>query len=114
MRLYHNPRCSKSRATLSLLQEHGHQPEVIEYLKETPSLDDLHSLQKALNKAPLEWMRTGESIFKELGLSAQDSRSDQDWLELMHQHPILIERPILVKGSRAAIGRPPEAVLDIL
>lgn len=114
MRLYHNPRCSKSRATLALLQEKGHQPEVIEYLKESPSLEDLQTLQKALNKAPLEWLRTGESLFKELGLSAQDTRSDLEWLALMQQHPILIERPILLNGSQAAIGRPPEAVLDIL
>ncbi|HEY9844373.1 MAG TPA: arsenate reductase (glutaredoxin) [Candidatus Obscuribacterales bacterium] len=114
MRLYHNPRCSKSRATLALLQEKGHQPEVIEYLQQPPSVAELGRICQLLGKKPLELIRTGEDRFKELGLAKSDTRPDSDWLQLMHDNPILIERPILVNEDRAAIGRPPEAVLDIL
>lgn len=114
MRLYHNPRCSKSRQTLELLNQKGYQPEVVEYLKHPPSLAELQQIQQALAKPPLSWMRTGEAVFSELGLSKSDQKSDQEWLQLMHEHPILIERPILVNGAKAAVGRPPEAVLDIL
>lgn len=114
MQFYHNPRCSKSRETLALLQARGLQPTVVEYLQQPPSVAELAEIARKLGKRPLEFMRTGEAVFKELGLSKTDSRSDQEWFELMHAHPILIERPILVHGARAAIGRPPETVLDIL
>jgi arsenate reductase len=114
MQLYHNPRCSKSRETLALLESKGHQPEVVEYLKQAPSVAELGRIVKLLGKHPLEIMRTGEERFKELGLSKSDTRPESEWLQLMHDNPILIERPILVHGDKAAIGRPPEAVLDIL
>lgn len=114
MRLYHNPRCSKSRATLALLQDQGHQPEIVLYLDQAPSVEELAAICQALGKHPLEILRSGEARFKELGLSKADQRSEAEWLQLMHQNPILIERPILVQGERAAVGRPPEAVLDIL
>lgn len=114
MRLYHNPRCNKSRATLALLEEKGHQPEIVTYLDTPPTVAELGAICKSLGKHPLEIMRTGEDRFKELGLSKSDQRPDAEWLQLMAENPILIERPILVKGDKAAIGRPPEAVLEIL
>lgn len=114
MKLYHNPRCSKSRETLALLQARGEQPEIVEYLQNPPSLAELKGIAAKLGKQPLEFMRTGEARFKELGLSKSDQRPADEWLELMHENPILIERPILVKDDKAALGRPPEAVLDIL
>lgn len=114
MQLLHNPRCSKSRATLALLQEKGYQPEIIAYLEQAPSVAELAAICQRLGKHPLEIIRTGEAVFKELGLSKSDTRPDSEWLQLMHDHPILIERPILIDGDKAALGRPPEAVLDIL
>lgn len=113
-RLYHNPRCSKSRQTLALLQEKGLDFEIVEYLKTPPSVAELAALQKMLGKAPLEWMRVKEDRFKELGLSKTDQRSDAEWLKLMHENPVLIERPIFVYQGKAALGRPPEQVLELL
>lgn len=112
--IHHNPRCSKSRATLALLQERQLQPVINEYLKTPPSVSELASICQALGREPLALMRTGEALFKELGLSKNDVRPDSEWLQLMHDHPILIERPIVVNGERVALGRPPAAVLEIL
>lgn len=111
--IYHNPRCSKSRQTLALLQEHGHAPQVIEYLKTPPTEEQLQSILTALKMAPLQLMRKGESVFKDMGLGGEQV-SDEQRLAAMVEHPILIERPIVVNGNKAAIGRPPESVLDIL
>lgn len=113
-KLYHNPRCSKSRETLALLTDKGVELEIVEYLQTAPSVPELQAICESLGKQPLEIMRTGEARFKELGLSKRDQRADSEWLQLMHDNPILIERPILVSEGKAAIGRPPEAVLDIL
>ncbi len=110
--LYHNPRCSKSRATLALLQERGLTPDIVEYLKTPPTIAQLADILGMLGKRPHELLRKGEAEYKEL-IQGQ-SLSDQALLALMVQFPRLIERPILIHGQRAAIGRPPEAVLDIL
>lgn len=112
--IYHNPRCSKSRQTLQLLKDRGIEPETVAYLKSPPSVERLDELCILLNREPLDLIRVKESRFKELGLSKNDQRPRQQWLQLMHENPVLIERPIVVCGSKAAVGRPPEAVLDIL
>ena len=111
--IYHNPRCSKSRQTLALLQEQGIEPTVIEYLKDTPSEDEIKELLSKLGfVSARELMRSKEDVFKELELK---NESDEDKLiAAMAAHPKLIERPIVVKGEQARLGRPPEAVLEIL
>jgi len=111
--IYHNPRCSKSRQTLQLLQEHGIEPEVREYLKEVPSADELKQVLTALGIAPRELLRVKEAEYKEAGLDNPDL-SDEAIIEAMTRYPKLIERPIVINGDRARIGRPPEAVLEIL
>ncbi|MFA9460626.1 arsenate reductase (glutaredoxin) [Thiohalorhabdus methylotrophus] len=112
--IYHNPRCSKSRQTLDLLKEEGLDPVVIDYQKTPPAAEELDRICTMLDKGPLEVTRTQEKLFKELGLSKQDERSRAEWLRLLTENPKLIERPIVVNGDRAAIGRPPENVRAIL
>ena len=113
--IYHNPRCSKSRATLELIKGEGVEPEIQTYLDAPPSKQELIRILQLLNKKPQEIIRFGESVAKELGLAPGDDRSEDEWIDLMLQNPILIERPIVVvDGEAAAIGRPPESVLDIL
>jgi len=112
--IYHNPRCSKSRQTLALLQENGVEPDIVEYLTNTPTQKRLDELLKAMGKEPLEIMRTKEARFKELGLSKTDQRPRKEWIRIMAENPMLIERPIVAKGKKAAMGRPPGDVLDIL
>ena len=111
--IYHNPRCSKSRATLSLLGEQGKQPEVVEYLKTPPTAAELKKILKMLGLKPRELMRRKEKEYREAGLD-DASLSDAQLIEAMVKHPKLIERPIVIKGGKAALGRPPEKVLDIL
>lgn len=113
-KIYHNPRCSKSRQTLKLLEEQGEDIQIIEYLKDPPSAGELEKILKLLDKEPLEIIRTKEEKFKELGLSKKDQKSLHAWTKLLSANPILIERPIVVKNNKAALGRPPEAVLEIL
>lgn len=110
--IFHNPRCSKSRQTLALLEEKGIEPEVVEYLTNPPSEAEIEGLLKKLGIGPRDLMRTKEAVYKELGLS--NVSEDRRLIRAMAENPILIERPIVVKGERAAIGRPPESVLDIL
>jgi len=111
--IYHNPRCSKSRATLALLQARDDIAiTIIEYLKHAPTVAQLDGLLHKLEMEPMDLMRRGESVFKEQVRGHDHSR--QALLAIMVEHPILIERPIVVCGERAAIGRPPEAVLSIL
>lgn len=112
--IYHNPRCSKSRATLELLSRHGVQPTIIHYLETPPSKTELKRLLKLLRKRPQDIIRFKEAVAKELQLSPEDNRTENTWLTLMIENPILIERPIVVIGGKAALGRPPEAVLSIL
>jgi arsenate reductase len=114
MKIYHNPRCSKSRETLALLTERGQKPEVIEYLKTPPSVAELDQICQWLNLEPTALIRSKEDQFKALGLSLKDQRSRQEWLELLVDNPALLERPIVVKDGKAALGRPPENVLALL
>jgi arsenate reductase len=111
--IYHNPRCSKSRATLELLEARGVKPKVIEYLKTPPSAAELKAILKKLGLSPRDLVRKGEALFAELGLKDRQLSDDQ-LITLMVANPILIERPIVVSGGKAAIGRPPEKVLEIL
>ncbi|MEQ8587082.1 MAG: arsenate reductase (glutaredoxin) [Thalassobaculaceae bacterium] len=113
VRIYHNPRCSKSRQTLALLRENGVEPEIVEYLKTPPSAKELDALLTAMALEPRDAMRRKEAPYKELGLD--DATLDRDALvKAMAENPILIERPIVSKDGKAAMGRPPEAVLEIL
>ncbi|MNF94692.1 Arsenate reductase [compost metagenome] len=110
--IYHNPRCSKSRETLALLEQHGIAPEVVLYLEQAPSEDDIRTLLGQLGfRDPRQLMRTKEDLYKELGLAEM---SGDALIRAMHQHPKLIERPIVIKNGQARIGRPPEQVLEIL
>ena len=113
IRIFHNPRCSKSRATLALLQERGLDPEIVLYLENPPDAGELRSLLGKLGLTARQLMRKGEAEYSELGLS-DESLDEEALLKAMAAHPRLIERPIVLTGNRAAIGRPPEAVLDIL
>jgi arsenate reductase (glutaredoxin) len=111
--IYHNPRCSKSRETLALLQDRGIEAKVVEYLKDTPDAATLDALLKKLKLEPRQLMRRKEAPYKELGLD-DPGLSRQALIAAMVEHPILIERPIVVNGAKAALGRPPEKVLEIL
>ena len=113
-RLLHNPRCSKSREALALLRQRGVEPEITLYLEHQLSVPELDCLAAALGLEPLQFMRVKDPLFLELGLSLEDQRSRQEWLRLLAEHPTLIERPILVVGDRARLGRPPEAILELL
>ncbi len=109
--IYHNPRCNTSRKTLALLEKKGVKPQVIEYLKTPPTAAELKGLLAKLGMTPRELLRKKEA--KEAGLD-KPGLTDAQLIAGMVKHPITIERPIVVKGSRAALGRPPEAVLRIL
>ncbi len=110
--IWHNPRCSKSRETLALVEEHGSEVTVRRYLEDAPGLEELKKVQAALGLRAIEMMRPSEAVFKELGLSKTDS--DEVLLAAMAVHPVLIERPIVIARGKAVIGRPPENVLEIL
>lgn len=111
--IYHNPRCSKSRETLALLESRGLKPTVVDYLQNPPSAAELKSILNKLGLMAVEIMRTGEPEYKELGLM-QMRLTEDGLIDVMVAHPRLIERPIVVNGNKAAIGRPPENVLGIL
>ena len=111
--IFHNPRCSKSRETLQLLQAQGIEPEIVEYLKTPPSFSQLDEILKKLNLQPRELMRVKEPEYVQLGL-ADESLSREELINSMINTPKLIERPIVLANDKAAIGRPPEAVLAIL
>lgn len=112
--IYHNPRCAKSRETLELLREAGVEPDIVEYLKTPPSAAELDALCRQLGLEPQALVRYKEPEAKALGLSAKDVRPRAEWLRLLAEHPILIERPIVVRGARARLGRPPAAVRELL
>lgn len=112
VRIYHNNRCSKSRATLALLEERGGPVEVIHYLDTPPSASELATLLKQLGMTPRQLLRTGEAEYQELGL-ADPGIDDERLIAAMIAHPKLIERPIVVANGKAKLGRPPEAVLDL-
>lgn len=112
-RIYHNPNCSKSRATLELLRARGIEPEIIEYLKTPPTTAELEEILAGLSFAPRELMRRNEPEYRDNDLN-RDSLTREELIRAMIQHPRLIERPIVVSNGKVAIGRPPEAVLDLL
>ncbi|MBT5072899.1 MAG: arsenate reductase (glutaredoxin) [Kordiimonadaceae bacterium] len=111
--IYHNPRCSKSRQTLALLEENGINPTVREYLNDVPSAEEIAEILNMLAMEPRDLMRKKEAEYKENNLDNASLNND-DLIAAMMQFPKLIERPIVIKGSKAAIGRPPESVLAIL
>lgn len=114
LKILHNPRCSKSRETLKLLQDNGHEPEVVEYLKQPLSEAELRTLFSQLGLDDVKsMMRVKEAEYKEAGLQDPNT-TDDDRFAAMVKYPKLIERPVVVKGNQAKIGRPPESVLDIL
>jgi arsenate reductase len=111
--IYHNPKCSKSRQTLELLQQNGVTPTIIEYLKTPPTAETLKAILGQLGLAPRDLMRKKEDIYAKLKLD-DPALSDDALIDFMVAHPILIERPIVLANGKAALGRPPEQVLDIL
>lgn len=111
--IYHNPRCSKSRATLALLEQRGYTPTIRLYLEQPLDGAELKAVLKKLGIGARDLLRKGEAEYRELGL-ADPSLDESDLVAAMAAHPRLIERPIVIAGRRAAIGRPPESVLDIL
>jgi arsenate reductase len=112
IRIYYNPRCSKCREAVVLVTERGYNTELIKYLDTPPGKEELRDLLKKLGMKPLELIRTGEAIFKEK--YAGRTLGDEEWLDALLAHPVLIERPIVVRGNRAVVARPPEKVLDLL
>lgn len=113
LKIYHNPRCSKSRKTLELLRDKGVEPEIVEYLKATPSSQELVEIIEKLGTSARSVLRKGEAAYKELVLK-DETLSDEAIVRAIVSNPILLERPIVVSGDRAIIGRPPENVLDLL
>lgn len=111
--IYHNPRCSKSRRAMEILLGAGVEPRVIEYLNTPPSPRTLRHLTDLLGIKPREMIRTGEREYSELGLSDPDL-DDKVLLEMISRHPRLMQRPVVVRGKRAVIGRPPEKILELL
>lgn len=113
VRIFHNPRCSKCRLTMDILDDKDVDVTVIEYLKQAPSYDELSEVLDLLGIEPRELMRKHEAPYKENDIDNPDLTHEQ-LIQLMIEHPILIERPIIINGNKATIGRPPEKVLDIL
>ena len=111
--VYHNPRCSKSRETMSILEDNNKSVEVIEYLKQPPDRQTLEDIIAKLSLSPRDLIRTGEQAFQDAGFNI-DSMSDSDIIEAICAHPMLLQRPIVVCGNKAVIGRPPTKILDII
>lgn len=111
--IYHNPRCSKSRATLALLEERGIQPEVVKYLETPPDAATLRKIISMLGIGARDLLRKGEAEYKELGLD-DATKTDDEIIAAMVKHPALIERPIVIANGQARIGRPPDSVLEII
>ena len=110
--IWHNQKCSKSRATMALLEDRGLEPHIVPYLEDSPNADQINHVLKLLGIEPRALMRTKEAVYEELGLA--DMQDDEALIQAMVDNPILIERPIVICGDRAAIGRPPESVLKVL
>jgi len=110
--IWHNPRCSKSRNAANLLEERGVEAEVVRYLDTPPTKEEIKEVLKMLGISARELMRTKEAIYKELGL--KDVEDEEKLIEAMAEHPKLIERPIVIKDGKAAIGRPIEKVIELL
>ncbi len=112
MTIYHNPRCMKSRQTLALIRENEIEPEIREYLKEIPSKEELQLVLAKLNMNVKDIIRTGERIYKDKFKNM--NFTDDEWITILLENPKLMERPIVVKGNKAVIGRPPENVLELV
>jgi arsenate reductase len=110
--VFHNPRCGKSRGALALLREKGFEPVIVEYLKTPPTRAELKTLLQKLGIRPEQIVRKGEEIYKQRYAGKQ--MDDEQWLDALTAHPILLERPIVVKGDKAVLGRPPENVLRLI
>lgn len=110
--IYHNPRCSKSRKTLELLRERGIEPNIVEYLKSPPDKAALRKITKMLGLNAEQIVRKSEDAFKQH--FAGKTLTEDQWLDALAKYPILIERPIVIKGSQAVLGRPPENVVELL
>jgi arsenate reductase len=110
--IYHNPRCGKSRTALALLREKGIEPTIVEYLTTPPTKAELKAILGKLGMKPEQIVRKGEEVFKRE--YAGKTMKDGQWLDALVKDPILIERPIVVKGERAVVGRPPENVLKLI
>lgn len=112
MKIYHNPRCRKSRETLKIINDAGVEVEIIEYLKEVPSKEELTLILMKLNLKPIDIIRKGEAVYKEKFKNS--NFNDEEWLTIMIEYPKLIERPIVIKGNKAILGRPPANVMELL
>jgi len=112
MKIYHNPRCSKSRETLKLINDAGAEVEIIEYLKDIPDVAELKMILMKLNLSPKDIIRKGEAVYKEKFKNS--NFNDDEWIKVMIEYPKLIERPIVIKGNTGVLGRPPENVLDLI
>ena len=112
IKIYHNPRCSKSREALNIINEHNAKVEIVEYLNEQPSEQELIEVLKKLGMNASEIIRKGEPVYQDKFKGK--SLSDDEWIQAMIQFPKLIERPIVIKGDKAVLGRPPENVLELL
>ncbi|MGE4233233.1 MAG: arsenate reductase (glutaredoxin) [Bacteriovoracia bacterium] len=111
--IYHNPKCSKSRGSLEILNKANADIKIIEYLKTPPSAKELDNLLTMLKLSPEQIVRKGEDRYKELGLSKKPPKNRNEWLRVLVNNPILIERPIVTNGKKAVLGRPPENVEDL-
>ncbi|OKL41747.1 arsenate reductase (glutaredoxin) [Pontibacter flavimaris] len=112
LKIYHNTRCSKSRHALELINQAGQEVEVVEYLKTPPTAQELRDILQKLHMTPEQLLRKGEAVYKEKYKGQE--LSDEEWIQAMVENPVLIERPIVVKGNKAVLGRPPEKVQDLL
>lgn len=112
LKIYHNPRCSKSRETLNIIQESNTEVEIVEYLNDVPTAKDLKSILDKLGLSAKDIVRKGEPIYKEQYKGK--TLSNEEWIEAMVKHPKLIERPIVVKEDKAVLGRPPENVKNLI
>ena len=112
MVIYHNPRCKKSRETLAIIRNKGVEPDIIEYLKEPLTVDQLQDMVEKLGINPSQLLRKGEAIYKEEFKGKE--LSEEEWLYAMAEYPVLMERPVVVKGNEAVLGRPPENVNELL
>ena len=111
--IYHNPRCSKSRQTLEILDQHDLETEIVLYLDNPPSAEEIVSILNKLELNPRDILRKGEDVYKELNLK-NDKLTNKDLINIMIENPKLIERPIVIRGDKAVVGRPPENVLSLV
>lgn len=112
IKIYHNPRCSKSREALSILKEKGFEPEIVEYLKNIPTFNEIKDILMKLNLKPEDIIRKSEDIYKKK-FKGKNFTSDE-WIKILTENPVLIERPIVIRGNKAIIARPPENILDLI